>query len=179
MHNIIKRRCVVATGYLVLFCGLLLASASCRRGANVPADLVGTWQLVSRVDRDASGQVIPESSLGSDPVGYLIYDSKGHVAAQLMAKHRIAASGAITSEPNSNNPAHVGGYDAYFGRYEVNTRSHTVTHILDGAISPGDVGRRITRRFEVSGDTLTITFEPGTQANGKITRTIIWRRISP
>jgi hypothetical protein len=101
------------------------------------------------------------------------------VAAQLMAKHRTAASGAITSEPNSNNPAHVGGYDAYFGRYEVNPQSHTVTHILDGAISPGDVGRRITRRFEVSGNTLTITFEPGTQANGKITRTIIWRRISP
>jgi len=178
MRKIVEPGWGDVVGYLAL-CSLLLGSASCRRGEKIPSGLVGTWQLVSRIDRDTSGHVIPEPSLGSDPVGYLIYDSKGHVAAQLRAQHRTGASGAITSQANSNNPAHIGGYDAYFGRYEVNLQRHTVTHILDGAISPGDVGRRITRGFEVSGDALTITFEPGTQANGKITRTIIWRRISP
>lgn len=159
---------------------LLLSGVGCKHGDKVPAGLVGTWQLVSRVDRDASGNVIPEPSLGTDPFGYLIYDSKGHVAAQLTARSRSSASAAtVTSEANSNNPTHIGGYDAYFGRYEVDTKSGTVTHILDGALAPTDVGRRITRHFELAGDTLTITFEPGTQANGKITRTIIWRRISP
>jgi hypothetical protein len=178
MHKLVGRGCVVAAGHLVL-CAFLLGSASCRRAEKISTDIVGTWQLVSRVDRDTSGHVIPEPSLGSDPVGYLIYDSKGHVAAQLMARHRSSASALITSEADSNNPAHIAGYDSYFGRYEMDSKTHTVTHILDGALAPADVGRRITRRFHVSGDTLTITFEPGTQANGKITRTIVWHRISP
>ena len=178
MLKLVERGCVVVARYLVV-CTFLLGSASCRRGEKIPADLVGTWQLVSRVDRDASGNVVPEPSLGPDPVGYLIYDSKGHMAAQLMARHRTSASAVISSQADSNNPAHIGGYDSYFGRYEVDWESHTVTHIMDGALSPADVGRRITRHFQVSGDTLTIAFEPGTQANGKITRTIVWHRISP
>jgi hypothetical protein len=173
------RTCRITARCFVV-CALLLSGVGCKRGDKVPVGLVGTWELVSRIDRDASGNVIPEPSLGSDPLGYLIYDSKGHVAAQLMARHRSSATVAtVTSEANSNNPAHIGGYDAYFGRYEADTKSSTVTHILDGALAPADVGRRITRRFELAGDTLTITFEPGTQGNGKITRTIIWRRISP
>lgn len=168
------------TARCFIVCALLLFGVGCERGDKTPGGLVGTWQLVSRIDRDASGNVIPEPSLGSDPLGYLIYDSKGHVAAQLMAQRRSSAGVAtVTSEANSNNPAHIGGYDAYFGRYEVDTKTATVTHILDGALAPADVGRRITRRFELAGDSLTITFEPGTQANGKITRTIVWRRISP
>ena len=88
-----------------------------------------------------AGNVIPEPSLGSDPLGYLIYDSKGHVAAQLTARSRSSASvGTVTSEANSNNPAQIGGYDAYFGRYEVDTKSGTVTHILDGALAPANAG---------------------------------------
>ena len=171
--------CRIAVRYFII-CALLHSSVGCKRSDKVPAGLIGTWQLVSRIDRDASGNVIPEPSLGSDPLGYLIYDSKGHVAAQLTARNRSPDSaGAITSEANSNNPAHIGGYDAYFGRYEVDAQSRTVTHILDGALAPTDIGRHITRHFELAGDTLTITFEPGTQANGKITRTIIWRRIAP
>ena len=173
------RTCRITLRCFVI-CALVLFGVGCKRSDKVPAGLVGTWQLVSRIDRDASGNVITEPSLGSDSLGYLIYDSKGHVAAQLMARHRSSASIAtVTSEANSNNPAHIGGYDADFGRYEPDMKSGTVTHILDGALAPADVGRRITRRFEVTGDTLTITFEPGTQANGKITRTIVWRRISP
>ncbi|MEP6570000.1 MAG: lipocalin-like domain-containing protein [Acidobacteriota bacterium] len=144
-----------------------------------PKGLVGTWQLVSRIDRDPAGQVLAEPSIGSDPLGYLIYDSKGHVAAQLMARNRTSAPCATTAAADVNNVAHIGGYDAYFGRYEVDMRTGTVTHILDGALSPGDVGRRITRRFRLEGDMLTIQFEPGGQGNKRITRTLIWRRISP
>jgi len=108
-------RHITARHFIVFI--LVLSGVGCERGDKVPAGLVGTWQLVSRIDRDAAGNVIPEPSLGSDPLGYLIYDSKGHVAAQLTARSRSSASVAtVTSEANSNNPAHIGGYDAYFGR---------------------------------------------------------------
>jgi uncharacterized cupin superfamily protein len=179
MLSLLDDRSLVVTRSFVI-CSFLLGAIGCQRHDNVPG-LVGTWQLVSRIDRDASGAVIPEPDLGSDPVGYLMYDAKGHVSAQLMARHRAGTSAAtVTSEANSNNPAHIGGYDSYFGRYEVDRKTHTVTHILDGALSPADIGRRLTRQFELAGDTLTytITFEPGTQASGKITRTIVWHRVS-
>src|SRR5262245_53446633 len=84
-----------------------------------PAGLPGVWQLVSRIDRDKAGKVVAEPSLGTNPLGYLIYDNAGHVAAQLSARDRPESLCEVTSAADSNNPAHVGGYDAYFGRYEV------------------------------------------------------------
>jgi hypothetical protein len=97
------------------------------------------------------------------------------VAAQLSASDRVDLTCSVTSAAGSNNPAHIAGYDAYFGRYEVDAQAGVVTHIMDGALSPHDVGRRITRRFHLDGDTLTIQFEPGSAG---VTRTIIWKRIS-
>ncbi len=162
------------------FLSAIFLSATYHTEAQISASaLLGTWELVSRVDRDTTGQVVPEPSLGSDPIGYLIYDAKGHVFVQMMARHRSADTTVITAPSQANNLAHVGGYDAYFGRYEVDGKSGTVTHILDGAISQGDVGRRLTRRFHVEGDTLTISFEPGGSESPRLTRTLVWRRVSP
>ena len=95
--------------WLVFSCLWIAASAAFGAG---PADLVGTWQLVSRVDRDAAGSVVPEPSLGSDPTGYLIYDSAGHVAVQLMKSHRTGSPCEITAPAQGNNLAQVGGSDA-------------------------------------------------------------------
>ena len=156
-----------------LVCCLVVSTAS--GASSLPPGLIGTWQLQSRTDRTADGHVVPEPSLGAHPTGYLIYDNAGHMAAQLSASDRADVTCAITSAAGSNNPEHIGGYDAYFGRYEVDTEAGLVTHIMDGALSPHDVGRHITRRFHLEGDTLTIQFEPGGTG---ITRTIVWKRIS-
>jgi hypothetical protein len=143
-----------------------------------PPGLVGTWQLVSRVDTDPSGKRIADPSLGAHPVGYIIYDNSGHVAVQLMAKDRSANPCEVTAPSSANNLAHIGGYDAYFGRFEVDAAAGTVTHILEGALSPADVGRRLTRRFKLDGDTLTIQFEPGGTGDPKITRTLVLHRVT-
>jgi len=45
--------------------------------------LVGTWRLVSRVVTLEDGTAVQDPGLGKTPSGYLIYDSSGHVAAQL------------------------------------------------------------------------------------------------
>lgn len=141
--------------------------------------LVGTWQLVSRVDRDPAGHVLSEMSLGDAPLGYLIYDAAGHVAAQLAARERSGTFCDTMPGPvEANNNANIGGYTAYFGRYEVDPVAGVVTHHLEGALAPRDVGRVLTRRFRVVGDTLTIQFEPGGPAYPRRTRTLIWRRVS-
>jgi hypothetical protein len=143
--------------------------------AEQSGDLIGTWELVSRIDTNANGQVVSEPSLGSDPYGYLIYDKAGHVSAQLMARNRKSAYPAKLISADPNNTSATDGYDAYFGHYEVDLTRHTLTHILELALGPTDVGRRIVRRYQLEGDKLTIRFEPGAPG---VTRTIIWRRVS-
>jgi len=120
---------------------LFLAGLAPAAVAQTARELVGTWELVSRIQRDSSGRVIPDSSLGAAPIGILVYDATGHVAVQLMKRQRRAASCAVTAKADRNNLAQIGGYDAYFGHYEVNPATHTVTHHLEAAIGPGDVGR--------------------------------------
>jgi catechol 1,2-dioxygenase len=142
--------------------------------------LVGTWQLVSRTDRDPGGRLLSATGLGEAPIGYLIYDAAGHVAAQLAARDRTGLVCDSTGQsPDPNNNANIGGYSAYFGRYEVNSKTATVIHILDGALSPADAGKRLWRRFHIVGDTLTIAFEPLSPDGAPRTRTFIWHRVSP
>jgi catechol 1,2-dioxygenase len=145
--------------------------------AQAPSSLVGTWALVSRVDRDAKGQLVPEPSLGTSPTGYLIYDATGHVAAQMMASVRTGSACVVTAAADANNPAHINGYDAYFGRYEVDAAAGIVRHHLDGALPQADVGRTLERHFQLAGDTLTITFRPGGEIHPWPARTIVWHRV--
>jgi hypothetical protein len=162
----------------------ILAAVLLLSTAGVPpsqaAGLVGTWELVSRTERDSAGHVLNESSLGAAPIGYLIYDAAGHVAAQLAARDRtglVCDSTGLSPDPNNN--ANIGGYSAYFGTYRIDVTSGTVTHILDGALSPADAGKRLRRRFQVIGDTLTISFEPLSPDGARRTRTFVWHRVSP
>jgi nicotinamidase-related amidase len=79
---------------------------------------VGTLTLISRVVALEDGTAVHESGLGKTPTGYLIYDSSGHVAGQLMRLDRPMAIDCGTSDsPSSNNSQSVNGYDVYFGTY--------------------------------------------------------------
>jgi hypothetical protein len=71
--------------------------------------LVGTWRLVSKVVTFEDGTPVQEPGLGKAPSGYLIYDSSGQMAAQLMRPDQpIAIDGGI-SAPHRTAPsdAHV------------------------------------------------------------------------
>ena len=158
----------------------LLVVMAVTRNVRAPVGLVGTWELVSRTDRDSTGRILSETTLGAAPIGYLIYDAAGHVAAQLSARDRsglVCDSTGLCSDPNNN--ANIGGYSAYFGRYQVDAKAGTVTHALEGALSPADAGKHLRRRFRLVGDTLIIQFEPSTPEGGHRTRTLVWHRVSP
>lgn len=161
----------------VMLCGLLVLSTA--PVSQAPSSLVGTWQLVSRVDRGPDGAVLSEMSLGSAPLGYLMYDAAGHVSAQLSSRERPAiVCDTTTTSLEPNNNANIAGYSAYFGRYEVDAAAGVVTHFLEGTLAPADVGKRLVRRFRVHADTLTIQFEPGGAAPVRRTRTVVWHRVS-
>lgn len=130
--------------------------------------LVGTWELLSREDVTSDGQRRVEPNLGSDPIAFLMYDATGHFAVQFMRRDRRPAEGK--SEPS-------GGYDAYFGRYSVSPDG-MVTQELIGALSPGDVGKVVTRRFHINGFELVISLDAKSADGEPVSRTLRWRRLA-
>jgi len=157
--------------------GMCLTTAA---GSEPPrCTICGTWILVDRIDRTANGDVLPEPTLGQDPVGILFYDRAGNVAVQLMKRNRSSLAGTVASQvPGSeNNTGSGNGYDAYFGKYEIDLKQHTVTHVLEGAVSPADVGKRVTRTFQIDRDELRLSFDTH---NGDVAvrRTLRWRRVA-
>jgi Lipocalin-like domain len=141
--------------------------------------LVGTWKLISRAVRLENGTAAQDPGLGKTPTGYLIYDSSGHMAAQLMRLDRPMAIDCGTSGPApSDNSQSVNGYDAYFGTYAIDETSHTVTHHLEGALAATDVGKNLVREFQVSDDKLTIIVRTNSpKETEKQIRTLTWERV--
>jgi len=140
--------------------------------------LIGTWELIAREDRTATGERRVDPALGADPIAVLVYDRGGHFAAQFMKRDRgdvPEAEGRVTAP---NNSRARGGYDAYFGHYAVDDGQGTVTQRLVGALSPENVGMVLTRAMTVVRDELTIRLETATASGEPITRTLRWRRVA-
>jgi hypothetical protein len=137
--------------------------------------LRGSWELVSRIDRAQDGQRREEPSLGSDPVAFLVFDATGHFAAQFMKRDRASA---VDAPAGSNNSRASGGYDAYFGTYEVDEASGLVKTRLTAALAPESVGQIFTRRMTVKGEALTIELDTTTATGEPVHRTLTWRRVA-
>jgi hypothetical protein len=133
-------------------------------GEAVMNRFIGTWKLISVEDREASG----ETSLpyGPDPAGLLIYDGGGRMAVQIMRRGRT--SGNPDMEAGEALRSAVAGFTAFFGTYEINEAEGTVIHNVEGHLLPASVGKRLTRRYEFSGNRLTLSPSD--------TRRIIWER---
>ena len=150
---------------------------------SIRAQLVGSWRLVSRESRRASGERVEDAGLSTLPQGVLIYDRSGHVAAQLSRRDRTTAmigeecQAATTIKGTPDTAQTVLGYDAYFGTYTINERDGIVTHHLQAALWPGEIGKSIDRHFKIDGDQLTITFNTTTRDGTKVTRTLVWERM--
>lgn len=146
--------------------------------------LVGGWSLVSRITTSSDGKVIPDPGLSATPRGVLIYDRFGHVAAQLSRQGRTVdmiadECRAAEKVKGTNDTAQtILGYDAYFGTYTVNAEEGIVTHHLESALFPGDIGKDIKRRFSISGDTLTISFNTTLRDGTPVIRTLVWARMT-
>lgn len=106
--------------------------------------LIGAWHLVTL------GETGPDGKFAAVPglKGMLVYTLDGHVSVQIM--YPDAAS-------NLTNDYVRNGYEASFGRYEVNEVAHTLTHHVEASITPALVGRQLTRAYRLSGNRLVIS----------------------
>jgi hypothetical protein len=80
-----------------------------------------------------------------------VYDPAGHVAVQVERARR-------TQRAPFEGPAHsVPGYVAYFGTYDVDVGTRTVTHRIEGDLDPKRIGPDLARGFEPVGERLRLT----------------------
>ncbi|HUH92144.1 MAG TPA: lipocalin-like domain-containing protein [Casimicrobiaceae bacterium] len=140
------------------------------------AKLVGSWELLSRIDRNQAGEQREEPTLGSDPVAFLVFD-KARFAAQFMKRARTGTEELPSGTSVGNNSRARGGYDAYFGTWSVLADGRTVRTRLVGALSLENVGAVFDRRMTVDGDTLVIELDTNTPRGEPVTRKLTWRRV--
>ena len=148
-------------------------------GRTLASRLIGMWRLVSREDRTAAGEWRTDPGLGADPVAILVYDASGNFAAQFMKRDRSNDVVHAASRAGLNKSTAINGYDAYFGSYKVDETSGSVTQVLEGSLSPSDVGKLVTRELRVEGDILTIELAKTGGDGEPLTRTVVWRRSGP
>ena len=141
------------------------------------SDMRGAWWLLSREDWTKDGQKKIDPVLGADSIGILTYAST-HFAAQFMKRNRTDDTAGQTFKAGQNNTSAVGGYDAYFGTYEVNEETGKVSHTLIGSITPSNNGITVLRDLRVNDDTLMIRLETTTVDGEPIIRTLTWKRLS-
>lgn len=157
------------------------STAPAARG--VSAQVVGGWRLLSRVTTTADGKTLVDPGLSVLPKGVLIYDAYGHVAAQLSRAGRTVdmlgdeCRKALEVKGTHDTSQTILGYDAYFGTYTVDEKQGIVTHHLESALFPGDIGKSIIRHFTIEGDILTIKFTTTLGDGTPVTRTLVWARM--
>ena len=162
--------------FILIISSLTFLSIACHnqkafQTTNTFSSFAGSWNLISRIDKTSTGKIVAESTLGSDPISLLMYDTLGNVSVQIMRRERNDSTTAKNVEQNSNNSAAFNGYDAYFGTYIIDSFNHQVKHHIQGTISQKDVGRELIRNYSISGDTLLLWFTT-TNTNVTVTRTL-------
>jgi hypothetical protein len=145
--------------------------------APISRSLIGTWKLLTRVDRNRAGVQLAEPSLGSDPVALLVFDGSGNFAAQFMRRGPGAPAGDEGGAAPTNNSRARGGYDAYFGTYVTDDASGVVKTLLVGALSREYVGQEFIRHAAIEGDTLTLRLDTQSPHGEPVLRTLTWKRV--
>jgi hypothetical protein len=110
---------------------------------------VGAWRLAWLEEQGADGKIHR-----ADCTGLLVYTRDGHMSVQVMYRNPPASSQAAA------NAAPVryaqGGYEASFGRYEIDESARTFTFHVEGALVRTLVGKDLPRAFELSGKQLIV-----------------------
>jgi len=127
--------------------------------------LLGTWRLISIGTFRADGTFEPVPEYGPHPIGYLIYDTTGHMCVSLSnPDHPHWANAEKPTDAEK-----LRSYDvmfAYCGTYEVQEKERRVVHRPEMASWPHYVGTDQFRRFRLEGDRLILS-DKETPPNGE------------
>lgn len=118
--------------------------------------LVGTWRIVKHASPTGADPGAP-LRFGSRPRGYLVYDATGHVFLQVQdAEAADSIRSHWRSAPDSVVRQLLDGFQAYFGKYVVDSVAMMVTHRIEGELLPRFGSVEVATPFRLRGDSLIL-----------------------
>jgi hypothetical protein len=115
------------------------------KSAAMPEQFIGAWRLVSLEMVDADGKV-----QRGDRTGMFVFTREGRLAVQVMDRTPQAAPHAGPEQYSQ------GGYEATFGRFEVDERTNTFRYYVEGSLVRTLVGKALARLYEFKGKQLIV-----------------------
>src|SRR4029078_7568010 len=113
--------------------------------ARIPEQFMRAWRLVSSEVTDVYRKVH-----SGDSSGMFVFTREGRLAVQVMDRTPPAV-------PHAGPEQYAqGGYEATFGRFEVDERTHTFTYYVEGALVRTLVGKALPRVYEFKGNQLIV-----------------------
>lgn len=132
---------------MVALWGSTLSGSQGRDGSTgIPDQFIGAWRLVALEVVDADGTVVQRG----DSSGMFVFTREGRLAVQVMDRTPQAAPQAGPEQYSR------GGYEATFGRFEVDERAHTFTYHVEGSLVRSLVGKALPRAYEFKGSQLIV-----------------------
>lgn len=144
---------LLSLGVLSLFFVMPTLSGSAQSGSQdhdldqgILDRFIGAWRLAWLEEEGTDGKVHR-----ADCTGMLVYTRDGHMSVQVMYQNQQAGTAAAGPVQYAQ-----GGYEASFGRYEIDERAHTFTYHVEGALVRTLIGKDLTRVYEFSDKQLIV-----------------------
>jgi hypothetical protein len=141
-----KARLVRALAVVGALSGLAFAQSAPKQsgdGASAREKFVGAWRLAWMEEPGPDGTI----TRITDRKGTLMYTRDGRMSVQIQFPE---------SQSSVSNDYVLNGYEASFGTYEVDEEAQTITRHVEGSITRGLVGRRLTRAYRFADGRLTM-----------------------
>ena len=141
-----KARLVWALAVAGALSGLAMAQSAPKQsgdGASATEKFVGAWRMAWMEEPGPDGTI----TRITDRNGTLMYTRDGRMSVQI----QFPQSQSLVTNDYVRN-----GYEASFGTYEVNEEAQTITRHVEGSITRGLVGKRLTRAYRFSDGRLTM-----------------------
>ena len=104
---------------------------------------VGAWRVAWMEEPGPDGRIVRTAGR----TGTLMYTSDGRMSVQIQFPE---------SQSTVTNDYVLNGYEASFGTYEVDEKAQTITRHVEGSITRGLVGQRLTRAYSFSDGRMTM-----------------------
>ena len=141
---------------LVAVAAILSAAASRAQEPKVGDDardrFIGAWRLVWLEEPGPDGSVHR-----ADCTGMFVFTRDGHASVQVMYRNPQVGTAAGPLQYAQ------GGYEATFGRYQVDPSARTFTYHVEGALVRSLIGKDLVRSFELSGSQLIVRSSNSTE----------------
>jgi hypothetical protein len=135
---------------------------------------IGTWKLVSSIERHPDGSEKPYG-FGPHAAGYLMYDAGGRVCAQVANLDRPHWADPENPKPEEVKTA-FDGFGGYCGRYEVDPATSTAKHIPEVSLDPNQVGQPKPRKYRFEQGRL-IYSGAEKRPDGEVVWTMTWEKV--